>query len=146
MNTPSSSHVIFFSVTSNAQKISRLIDICSSCFAAKESLMIFVEDVTAESFVDQLLWDHPCTSFLPHVVSTTPVQAHLVIAREKKNLNHAKQAFNLCSTPLLLPEQFRTIYDFEDATHPLKTRLFQLRFEEYKKNHFTIESRVPENS
>ena len=140
MNLATPSRVIFFSVKTNALKLSHLIATAQSSFASKEPLMIFVEDTTSETFVDQLLWERPETSFLPH--SIAPLKELIVISREKKNLNQAKSAFNLCSTPLLLQPAFEKIYDFEDLTHPLKTRLFNLRFDAYKNAHFLIESIV----
>lgn len=107
-------------------------------FQKKEKLLLFVEDEKAQKFVDELLWKFPATSFLPHVISDSETEEWIVISRTKQNLNGAKNAFNLCSTPLLLP--FRLIYDFEDLTASNKQTLSNLRFDAYKQNHFSIEA------
>jgi hypothetical protein len=64
------------------------------------------------------------------------------LTKVKKNLNEARNVFNLCPTPLLIEGPFRTIYDFEDATALNKKSLSQIRYEAYKQAHYLIESQL----
>lgn len=130
--------VIFFTVRSAQEKVERLTATAQSYFEKKEPFLILVDDEKAEQYLDDLLWRYPSFSFLPHSLGK---EDRVTISREKKNLNHAKFVFNLCSTPLLMEGPFQIIYDYEDLSFPGKTQLFSLRFEAYKKAHFLIESR-----
>ena len=141
-NNQSTSRVIFFQVNTNSLKIEKLCQTLQSHFEKKDPVMIFVEDENAQKYVDELLWKHPKESFLPHLISDSLTKDLIVISKGKTNLNGAKTAFNLCSTPLLTDGSFKIIYDFEDLTHPNKNRLSSIRFDAYKKLHFMIESRL----
>lgn len=74
-------------------------------------------------------------------MTDTPSEEWIAISRVKENLNQAKIAFNLCSTPLFIGGPFRIIYDFEDLTTPNKQNLSSLRFDSYKHNHWRVEAR-----
>lgn len=141
-NNEAQSRVIFFQVNTNSLKIERLCQTLQNHFEKNDSIMVFVEDEISQKYVDDLLWKHPKESFLPHVISDSPHNDPIVITKTKKNLNDAKIAFNLCSTPLSTDGSFKIIYDFEDLTNPNKNRLSSIRFDAYKKLHFMIESRL----
>jgi DNA polymerase IIIc chi subunit len=136
-----STRVVFFQVRDVALKLKRIVETAQSHFEKKEPLMIFVEDVKAEQFVDELLWKLPESGFLPHVVAEEPTSEWIVISRTKKNLNQAPVAFNLCPTPLLIDGPFRIIYELEDLTGPHKKNFSAMRFEAYKQEKFLIEAR-----
>jgi DNA polymerase-3 subunit chi len=133
--------VVFFQVRDSKSKLQRLCETARSHFAKKEHFLILVEDEKGASFVDDLLWKLPETSFLPHAVAESETRDWIAIAREKKNVNGARVAFNLCSTPLLIDGPFRIIYEFEDLTAPSKKQLSSLRFDAYKEANFIIEAR-----
>ncbi len=133
--------VIFFQVRSAAAKVQTICQTTQSHFEKKEPFLILVEDVKAQEFVNELLWKSPDTSFLPHTASDEATKDFIVITRTKNNVNNALTAFNLCSTPLVIQGDFRTIYEFEDLTNPTKNKLSQVRFDAYKTAHFLIESR-----
>ncbi len=134
--------VIFFQVHSPHAKPACLIQIVQRHFLHKEPILIVVEEEKALSYVDELLWKHSPSSFLPHAILEEPAQEWIAITKVKKNLNRARYAFNLCPTPLLIEGPFRTIYDFEDATSPSKKNLSQVRYEAYKQARYLIESHV----
>lgn len=138
----SETRVIFFQVKDAASKFKRICEAAASHFEKKEPFIIFVEDEKAAGFVDELLWKMPPTGFLPHVISDALVSEWIVITKAKANINQAKAAFNLCSTPLLIEGPFRTIYEFEDLTSPNKNKFSSLRFDAYKSAHFSIEARA----
>ena len=131
---------VFFQVFDAGMKRNRIVETAHTHFSKKESIIFFVEGEKARDFVDDLLWKLPTTSFLPHVVSEVPIQELIVITKSKINLNDAFFAFNLCSTPLLLP-RLKIVYEFEDLSAPNKQNLSSLRFSAYKQAEFILESR-----
>ena len=141
MMKSSDTRVVFFQVRDTASKLRRIVETAQSHFEKKEPFLILVEDEKSQKFVDELLWKLPETSFLPHLLADEPTTNPLVITKAKKNLNQAKVAFNLCSTPLLIEGPFRIIYEFEDLTAPNKKNLSSLRFDAYKQEKFLIEAR-----
>ncbi len=133
--------VIFFQVKDAASKIKRIYETATLHFEKKEPFIFFVEDEKSALFVDELLWKSPPSSFLPHSIADAPSSEQIVITKLKRNINQAKIAFNLCSTPLLIDGHFRTIYEFEDLSSPSKNKFSSLRFDAYKASHFSIEAR-----
>lgn len=140
MNAPST-RIVFFQVRDIPTKLQRLCETAQSHFEKKEHLLIVVEDEKGQSYVDELLWKVPPTSFLPHLATDAETSEWIAITKEKKNVNGARIAFNLCSTPLLIEGPFRIIYDFEDLTSPNKRNFSSLRFAAYKQARFLIEAR-----
>ena len=137
--------VVFFQVRDNPTKLRRICETASAHFGKKEPLLFFVEDEKAQKFVDELLWKAPPTSFLPHVALDEETRDWIAITKGKKNINQAKIAFNLCTTPLLIDCPIRILYEFEDLTDPNKKRLSNLRFDRYKQENFLIEARSSAN-
>lgn len=138
----SPARVVLFQVRTPNVKISKLVEMVSAHFARKEAVLILAEDEKALSYVDELLWKFPATSFLPHVSSEEPTTALVAITRNRTNVNRARFAFNLCPTPLFI-EGVRLVYDFEDLTSPLKQQLSAVRFDAYKKAGCLIEASSP---
>ena|SRR3990167_5536848 len=130
--------VLLYSVRDNRTKLLRIAETAQASFHQAERILFFVEDERAAQFLDEFFWKTPETAFLPHAIHS--LSDWISISIEKKNINQAKAAFNLCPTPLLIHPPFRTIYDFEDLTHPDKRRLSALRFDAYKKAGFSITS------
>ncbi|HSX27033.1 MAG TPA: DNA polymerase III subunit chi [Chlamydiales bacterium] len=141
MNSDPLTRVVFYQVRDNASKLKRIVETAQSHFEKKEPFLILVEDERSQQFVDELLWKLPESSFLPHTAADAPTSESILITKSKKNLNNAKIAFNLCSTPLLIEGPFRIIYEFEDLTSPNKKNLSSLRFDAYKQARFLIEAR-----
>ena len=143
MNSPSSStRVVFFQVQGSASKLRWIAETAHTHFQKKEPLLILVEDVRSQQFVDELLWKLPATSFLPHTSTDEPTTDWVAISKGKKNVNQARVVFNLCSTPLLIEGPFRIIYEFEDLSAPAKQNLSSLRFDAYKQAGHLIEARL----
>jgi len=132
--------VIFIQVNSASAKVQHIVQKAQTHFSRKERFLIIVDDDKAASYTDELLWHHTAEIFLPHAIYSSETQEWIAITKEKKNINNARYAFNLCSTPLLTQGSFRVIYDFDDATSPHKKNLSETRFEAYKQARFLIES------
>ncbi len=141
MNASSPTRVVFFQINEPKAKLLRLVEMATFHFERKEPFLILVEEEKTEQYVDELLWKLPPTSFLPHAVVDKESQDLIAITRHKKNMNQARFAFNLCSTPLLIEGPFKIIYDFEDITSLNKKHLSELRFDAYKKSDWLIEAR-----
>jgi len=138
---PPLTRVVFFQVRDTPTKLQRICETAHLHFERKEPLLILAHDEKSQKFVDELLWKMPSASFLPHIATDEETQEFIAIAKIKKNINKARIAFNLCSTPLLLDGPFRIIYEFEDLTEPNKKRLSGLRFDRYKEAGHLIEAR-----
>lgn len=141
MTFSETTRVIFFQVRDAASKFKLLTETAQTHFEKKDPFLIVVEDDKAGLFVDELLWKIPPTSFLPHTFTDIPCQEKIVITKTKQNINQAKIAFNLCSTPLLIEGPFSLIYEFEDLSSPHKANLASVRFDAYKAARYRIEAR-----
>lgn len=137
----SSTRIVFFQVQDNASKLRRIVETAQNHFEKKESIIFIVEDPRSQSFLDELLWKMPAPSFLPHLATDEASTDLIAITKSKNNVNQAKIAFNLCSTPLLIEGPFKIIYEFEDLTAPPKKNLSSLRFDAYKQAGHLIEAR-----
>ncbi len=133
--------IVFFQVMDNATKLRRIVETAQGHFEKKEKLLLLVEDIKSQQFVDDLLWKLPESSFLPHAAADEVSTDWIAISKSKKNVNGATLAFNLCPTPLFLDTPLRIIYEFEDLTTPSKKTLSSLRFDAYKKANYLIEAR-----
>lgn len=141
-NNSSTTRVIFYQVRDTASKLRVIYETAQSHFDKKDPFLLVVEDEKAQEFVNELLWKTPNTSFLPHTAADSESTDFIVITKTKNNVNGARVAFNLCSTPLLIDTPFRIIYEFEDLTNPNKNNLSSLRFNAYKSALYMIESRA----
>lgn len=139
--TNPSSRVVFFQVKDNSSKLRWIVEMAHFHFEKKEPFLILVEDIKSQQFVDDLLWKAPQTGFLPHLAADETTTERIAISKTKKNVNDARVAFNLCSTPLLIEGPFRIIYEFEDLSALTKKNLSSLRFDAYKQAGFLIEAR-----
>ena len=137
-----STRVVFFQVSDATGKLNWIVKMAQFHFTKKEHLLIVAEEDRALTFTDELLWKHLPESFLPHAIVDQPCFEWIALTKEKKNLNQARYAFNLCPTPLLIEGPFRIIYDFEDTSSQNKKNLSQVRFDAYKQASYLIESRV----
>ena len=133
--------IVFFQVKDPAAKLQRIAETARAHFGKKERFIIFVEDLKAQSFVDELLWKMPDASFLPHAAADVASQEWVAITKTKTNVNGARVAFNLCSTPLLIDGSFRLIYELEDLTSPAKQKLSTIRYDAYKNAYHPVEAR-----
>ena len=138
----STERVIFFQVQNPAVKLERLVETVQTHFHRKEHVLILAEDDRALAFADELLWRSPPAGFLPHLITEEECQDWIVLTKVKKNLNKAKVAINLCSTPLFIEGPFRIVYDFEDFSSSNKKMLSQMRYEAYRQANLPIESRM----
>jgi DNA polymerase-3 subunit chi len=133
--------VVFFQVDTTLKKVQKIVEISRFHFKNQENFLILVEDLKAQTFVDELLWKYPESGFLPHIATDEPSQEKVVITKKKQNINQASAIFNLCSTPLFIQGSFKIIYELEDLTTPSKKNFSSLRFDAYKQAGLSIEAR-----
>jgi DNA polymerase IIIc chi subunit len=132
----SNKKILFFKVTSNGQKLQKIVEITKGHFENKEPLTILVPNENALDYIDELLWKVPATSFLPH--STEEGQT-ITIKVFSKEMALQKHIFNLCPFEIL-PSSFTKIYELEDTTSEAKQALFQKKINTYQKLNIPIES------
>ncbi|MGR3973422.1 MAG: DNA polymerase III subunit chi [Candidatus Rhabdochlamydia sp.] len=120
--------VLFYSVKTNQAKFEKIVEVATTHFEKKEPLFFLIPNLAAAAFLDQLLWNFPSESFLPH---PTPL---LQIGEQV--LPDFPSVFNLCLVPLLKP--VKLIHEFEDLFHPEKQLLSNNRYDLYKKSGYQV--------
>ncbi|MBS0627111.1 MAG: DNA polymerase III subunit chi [Verrucomicrobia bacterium] len=125
--------VVFYTVKTGPAKIHYLLRAISHHFTQKEKIQIIVPDKRALTFIDDLLWSQPKESFLPHCTSS-PVPFHdlIFICLPEETVDDFPFVFNLCPTAYKPHPRVKTLYEFEDASHPEKKALFQVKFKYYQ--------------
>ncbi len=101
-----------------------------------ERILITVSGHEAASYIDDLLWRYPEDSLLPHRIINTPSNERVAITLARDNLNNATVLFNLLPEAYPQFEQFVTIYEFYDETHPSKAELSKQRLTAYPSHTF----------
>lgn len=132
--------VVYFWIVRDVQK--KLATVChlvSRHFTRKERVLITTPGIQAAQYVDQLLWSTPPESFIPHAISTSPLEAAVVITYPEEtsgqgvgNPNQAQVIINLCSTISPLAGQTPCLHELYDQTDPEKQRLSQVRYAAYE--------------
>ncbi|SRR3989339_206717 len=131
--------VIFFTIKDASSKLKILVQTATSHFLKKEKIQIVVPDKAALEFVDQLLWNQPKESFLPHSTEVLlPYQDLVFLSLPFPTLEEYPIVFNLCQTPFDITPSLRTLYELEDLSHPQKAAAFQGKFKQYQKAGFTL--------
>lgn len=132
--------IVFFQIKKSSEKLLRITQIASNHFENKKHLLFLTPDEKALKFVDDLLWNEPKFSFLPHVTSDVLCEELIVITQKPINLNHSQCIFNLTQEPILdLPCSI--IYEFDDATDKNRSSVSKKKFQTYREKNFLIEAR-----
>lgn len=134
-------NIIFLPISSNQQKIGCICHHIQRHFDSGDTLLIIVPSEQAQQYLDDLLWKYPEDSFLPHVVSQAQCNEKIVITTLSQNLNNSKILMNLCPESCPIADQFETIYELYDETHPEKLEQSKKRHQAYVQKGFNI-SRV----
>ena len=136
-NLESPPRVIFFQANNNQSKLNKLLQISLYHFEKAEDLFILTPDEKATKFVDDLLWENPKSSFLPHSRKETFSNEKILISSTQKNL--FPFLFNLTEKVIQIVDSLKLIYEFDDVTSPKKKDLSGKKFKFYKEKGFLIE-------
>ncbi len=128
--------IIFIKVADNKTKIGHLCDRIKTYFQIGERILVTVSVHEAASYIDDLLWRYPEDSLLPHHIIYTPSNERVAIALTRENLNNATALFSLLPEAYPQFEQFATVYEFYDETHPSKAELSKQRLTAYPTHTF----------
>lgn len=120
----------FFQVTSAQAKLSRICLIAQDHFERKVPLIIKAPKSAIE-FLDDLLWNHPKESFLPHAKYAEDPSSLIIITDTDERLNEARALFNLTPYPLL-QDKVTTLYEFEDSSSSDKLKLSKEKYQAYR--------------
>lgn len=132
--------VKFLRVSSNTQKIEKLLSVIENHFAKTEKILIVVPNQEAADFLDQLLWKNPIESFLPHTISNQDSQDPIVITTLIKNINSAVIIINLHQDPAFsLNENSRCIYELLDEMHPEKKAFSLDKYKMYESRGYAVQ-------
>ena len=131
--------VIFFTIKEANAKVKALLQTVTSHFWRKEKIQILVPDKAALEFVDNLLWNQPKESFLPHSTGEIlPFQDLVFLSLPLPSVPPYPTLFNLCQTPYPASTDLKILYELEDLSHPRKAAAFQNKFKEYQKSGYTL--------
>lgn len=128
--------IIFIRVVDNKSKLWQLTHAIQRHFLLHQRILIAVTDAGSAAYVDELLWRMPEESILPHRISTAQCQDMIVITTSLDNINSAVVLFSLRQEPHPHYDQFETLYELYDETHPAKKDLSQKRLESYPRSRF----------
>lgn len=133
--------VIYFSVKQPQAKLRILSQIAGEHMQSREKLKIQVPDAAVMDFVDQALWKEPQESFLPHSCGVIlPFQDFIFLSLPSELPDDYLSVFNLCPTAYLSSHPVKTIYEFEDISHPQRQENFKLKFLAYQKLGYILRS------
>jgi len=124
--------VIFFRVSDNQTKVSRICTTIQKHFEKGEKVLVILPNQEAEKYFDDLLWKIPPESFLPHTRASKPCQARIVVTEVQKNLNQSTVLWNLCPEVSPLYDQFEMIYELLDETSKEKAKQSTNKIAAYK--------------
>ncbi len=123
--------IIFIKVKDNKTKLWQLCDRIRTHFLKGEFILVTVPNQEAANYLDDLLWRYPEDSFLPHRVLNRQAKERIAITLGIENVNNATILFNLLPTAFIPFNQFTTLYEFYDETHPTKVELSKQRLATY---------------
>ena len=129
--------VTFFQVTKNEETKRCIVDVAEKYFEKKEPLLIQLPHQKGLEYVDDLLWNHPQDSFLPHTIEKS--NDLIVLSSSKTNPNGARSILNLCPEPVSNTNfSFVKIYELEYLTAMDKKQAFHHRYQTYKARGYAI--------
>lgn len=134
--------IVYFWVVRDVQKkLSTVCHLAGRHFVRKERILITTPSLSAARYVDELLWGNPPDSFVPHAISTTHLDAAVVITYPEEgaadglitqNPNQARVVINLCPTISSLAGSVTCVHELFDQTDAEKQRLSQVRYAAYE--------------
>lgn len=132
--------VVFFQIKKSSEKLLKISQTATNHFENKKHLLFMVPDEKVLKYVDDLLWNEPKFSFLPHVISDIPCDDLIVITQKNFNPNRSLHIFNLTQNPIF-DLSCSVIYEFDDSSDNLRFSISQKKFNTYKEKGFFIEAR-----
>lgn len=121
--------ISFLKVHDNTKKVQRLLEVIHHHFYKGDRILVVVPNMTAGSYINDLLWSTPPESFIPHVMTDAPSADSLVITQKKENLNKATVVINL--TPGIWEESVSYLYELMDRTSKEKEILSHNKIKQY---------------
>lgn len=123
--------VTFFQVRTSEEKLRCVCKCVEHAFYQKQRVLIRVANQQVASYIDDLLWRYSHESFIPHVVSESPIQAAVVITTQDENLNEAQVLLNLKQDPYQQKPLPAQIYELMDLSDESKKRFSEERKSTY---------------
>ncbi|HRD55665.1 MAG TPA: DNA polymerase III subunit chi [Parachlamydiaceae bacterium] len=128
--------ITFFKISSNQEKLLRLIKMIQNQFDLGLKTLIACETEQAALYLDDLLWRFSEESFLPHAVENEKSNELIVITTSFVNVNKAFVLINLHQKPHPSFKEFSKIYELYDETHPIKEEASKLKRNFYQAEGF----------
>lgn len=116
----------------------RLCSTIHQNFTQGKRILINTPSPEASHYLDELLWNTPVDSFLPHEIAHQITTVPIAITQKQENINQAHILINLC--PQINPnhKSFQKIYELWDLTHPSKEKESQQRKSAYEELNISL--------
>lgn len=125
------SRITFLKVKTNQEKLESITKIVERHFDLAQNILISTPNEQVANYIDQLLWRMTEESFIPHTIATAPCHDAVIITSTAENFNQASVLINLCPGCPPSFNEFTTVYELYDLTHPEKEALSKSRHESY---------------
>lgn len=125
------SRITFLKVKTNQEKLVSITKIVERHFDSAQNILISTPNDQVANYIDQLLWRMTEESFIPHKIATEPCKDAVIITSTPENFNEASVLINLCPGCPPSFNEFTTVYELYDLTHPEKEALSKSRHESY---------------
>lgn len=123
--------IVFIKVTDNKTKLARLCESIQEHFVKGDRILLSVSNQESACYLDELLWRMPPEGFLPHQISTQPIEEQIVITLSDANVNKAQVLFNLRQEAYADFAGYACVYELFDESHPDKLKQSLLRQASY---------------
>lgn len=124
--------VRFLKVWDNRSKVQAILHTVKEMILKRKRTFITVPNKEAATYLDELLWNEPEDSFIPHLITNEPCEELVAISQVHTNFNNAEALINLCPEISPISDQFELIFDLEDETSLDKANLSALRKSAYE--------------
>lgn len=129
--TNSSIKVIFLTSSSSQEKIKKLLQTVHAHYVEKKFLYIVADDPKVSEYVDNLLWQQPKESFMPHGLTSSP-NYWITICTNQNIPNNGAALFNLTQEPLHVCLPTCKIFEFDASPIPGQKKIFEKKYKFYQ--------------
>lgn len=120
--------ILFFEVTTPQSKKECIVGLAYQYSILNQNIQFLVEDEPAAKFLDQLLWNYPTSSFLPHTLGHHPkVEKIAIFTKAQITWPAAEVTFNLQNGPW----EGKIVIELMDKTDAIKTQRSQEKWDAY---------------
>ncbi|MBM3195272.1 MAG: DNA polymerase III subunit chi [Chlamydiae bacterium] len=127
-------NVTLFSIQKRPDKASRIWTLCKKAIEKKIYLQIICPQQKTVEFVDNLLWQSPLDSFVPHALEHDHGLEPILITQKTEIKKPFTHILWLNKNPPPLDLKWVHLYDFDDQSSTESAKESSVRYHFYKEN------------